>query len=96
MKGGIIEALEILTPIKAIRMKCLECCNWSRAEVKACGIPDCAIWPYRLGRRPTDADIETVKNTIDPLAGQKLQAGIGGKDGRAGNGQNLAEYRSGL
>ncbi len=29
---------------KAIRLKCLECCAWQEAEVRACKIVDCALW----------------------------------------------------
>jgi len=35
---------------KAIRVKCLECCRNSSAEIKICPVSDCALWPYRLGR----------------------------------------------
>ena len=34
-----------LSPRKAMRKKCLECCCGSAHEVKICGIPDCPIWP---------------------------------------------------
>jgi hypothetical protein len=42
-----------LTPLKAIRIKCLECCCDSSHEVKNCHITDCPLWPYRLGRKLT-------------------------------------------
>lgn len=41
-----------LTPIKAIRAKCLDCCCDSNNEVKYCTVTHCALWPYRLGRNP--------------------------------------------
>ena len=41
-----------LTPIKAIRAKCLDCCCDSWLEVKLCPSRDCALYPYRLGHRP--------------------------------------------
>lgn len=43
-----------LTPIKAIRKKCLECCCGQRNEVRLCHIKDCALWGYRMGHRPKD------------------------------------------
>lgn len=49
-KDGIRE-ME-LTPLKAIRQKCLECSVWSIFEVKTCQIKDCALWNYRLGKNP--------------------------------------------
>lgn len=41
-----------LTPIKAIRAKCLDCCCDSQSEVKNCTIERCPLWPYRMGRNP--------------------------------------------
>jgi len=39
-----------LTPISAIREKCLECSNWSFSEVEKCPVKDCALFPFRMGR----------------------------------------------
>jgi hypothetical protein len=41
-----------LTPMKAIRAKCLDCSCGSRKEVSECLIPDCPLYPYRFGKRP--------------------------------------------
>lgn len=46
--------MAIRTPIKAIRAKCLDCCNESFAEVRACNIKKCPLWEYRMGHRPKD------------------------------------------
>jgi hypothetical protein len=35
---------------KAIRFKCLECSNFSSAEVRDCQIEDCVLWPFRFGK----------------------------------------------
>jgi len=48
-------APEILTPIKAIRANCLECCCGQRKEVRECRISNCPLHPYRMGRRPARA-----------------------------------------
>ena len=40
-----------LTPMRAIREKCLECCGGITSEVRLCTMPDCALWPYRAGKR---------------------------------------------
>jgi hypothetical protein len=47
------------TPIKSIRLKCLDCCGELWLEVKLCGATECTLWPYRLGKRPTADDTET-------------------------------------
>lgn len=43
----------LLTPLKAIRAKCLECCCGQTAEVRACRIVACVLHPYRMGHRPS-------------------------------------------
>jgi hypothetical protein len=40
-----------MTPMKAIRAKCLDC-NGNAYEVKLCPCTDCALWPFRLGKNP--------------------------------------------
>ena len=42
----------ILTPIKAIRAKCLDCCCGDRNEVKLCPSENCSLYPYRFGKNP--------------------------------------------
>lgn len=41
-----------LTPLKAIRLKCLDCSGDSAEEVKKCVIPHCPLYPFRLGKHP--------------------------------------------
>ena len=41
------------TPLAAIRNRCLDCCCWQAAEVRECPATDCALHPYRFGKRPT-------------------------------------------
>ena len=49
-KGGT--KTKELTPIKAIRERCFECSAWSILEVRECPAKDCALYPYRMGKRP--------------------------------------------
>ena len=39
-----------VTPLKAIRHKCLDCSGGSRKEVYHCQFENCSLYPYRLGR----------------------------------------------
>ena len=41
-----------LTPLKAIRAKCLDCSAGSANEVKLCVIPECPLYVYRFGKNP--------------------------------------------
>lgn len=44
--------MPILTPVKAIRAKCLDCSCYQPKEVRLCPVTDCSLWPYRMGKRP--------------------------------------------
>lgn len=41
-----------LTPVKAIRAKCLDCCAGQMAEVRECKIEDCPLYGFRMGKNP--------------------------------------------
>lgn len=41
-----------MTPMKAIRAKCLDCCCGSFQEVRLCTVEKCPLYPYRFGKRP--------------------------------------------
>ena len=41
-----------LTPMKAIRAKCIDCCGGQLIEVRRCELSSCDLWPYRMGRNP--------------------------------------------
>ena len=49
------------TPIKTIRKKCLDCCSGKVKEVRLCQVVECALYPYRFGRRPDKATLDTLK-----------------------------------
>lgn len=39
-------------PLKAIRLKCLDCSGDSAEEARKCVIPDCPLFPFRFGKNP--------------------------------------------
>lgn len=39
-----------LTPLKAIRAKCLDCVCFQPKEVTKCPAEDCPLWIYRMGK----------------------------------------------
>lgn len=53
-----------LTPIKAIRQKCLECSCGQVSEVRLCPIKNCPLYPYRLGKRPKE-DTSIIEDATD-------------------------------
>lgn len=47
------EDIEVRTsPMKAIRLKCLDCTCFSVHEIKLCTVSNCPLFPYRLGKNP--------------------------------------------
>ena len=48
-----------MTPIKAIRAKCLDCCGGQPKEVRLCACEKCPLFPYRLGHRPKAEETPT-------------------------------------
>ena len=49
--------LKIPNPLKAIRLKCLDCTFGSSPEVQRCHIEECPLWPFRFGRNPREDDL---------------------------------------
>jgi len=44
--------MEGMPVLKAIRLKCLECCCDQVVEVRLCPSEDCPLWPFRMGKNP--------------------------------------------
>lgn len=51
-----------ISPLKAIRKKCLDCCLSSVKEVKLCPCDDCPLYPFRFGKNPNRSGIGNVQN----------------------------------
>lgn len=60
-KGGNMAKL---TPIKAIRAKCLDCSNGQFKEVRLCPVKNCPLYAYRNGHRPKSEEL-TAENDLD-------------------------------
>ncbi len=54
-----------MTPLKAIRAKCLDCAGGSCKEVRLCPNEDCPLHFFRAGKNPNRAGIGNPK----PLSG---------------------------
>lgn len=46
--------MKSITPMKAIRLKCLDCVNGQIQEINKCHIKKCPLWIYRTGHRPKE------------------------------------------
>lgn len=45
------------TPIKAIRIRCLDCAGGQPSEVRYCSVTDCSLYQYRFGKNPLRSGI---------------------------------------
>jgi hypothetical protein len=43
---------EPMSPLQAIRARCLDCCRHQEKEVARCPAVDCPSWPFRMGTDP--------------------------------------------
>jgi hypothetical protein len=41
-----------MTPLKALRLRCLDCCAEQPHEVRLCAAVRCPSWPFRMGSNP--------------------------------------------
>lgn len=57
-----------ISPIKAIRLKCLECSNGSANEVKLCHIESCPLYKFRFGKNPNRQPRELTEEQKEAIA----------------------------
>ena len=71
-----------MTPLKAIRAKCLDCCCGQAHEVKLCPCSDCPLYQFRFGKNPNRAGIGTgsaLKKWRDSVSNSQFEATTEGK-----------------
>jgi len=75
-----------MTPIQAIRAKCLDCCCGQANEVKLCTAIRCPLWPFRLGKNPNIRPREYTEEQREAMR-QRLKKAMEAKNGQQANGQ---------
>lgn len=73
-----------VSPLKAARQHCLDCCNGRAAEVAACPSRACSLWAFRFGRRADDgakADVADIQ--LHPQERPALGSQFHGEGGTA-------------
>jgi hypothetical protein len=64
-----------MSPMQAIRRKCLDCSGHQLAEVKLCEAVGCSLWPFRAGRHPyTTRGLQEADLEQGPLGGTMMPA----------------------
>jgi hypothetical protein len=46
----------MVTPLKAIRLKCIDCSAYQPKEVRECPDKECPLFNYRMGKREKSRD----------------------------------------
>ncbi|MBB5755135.1 hypothetical protein GGQ63_004234 [Prosthecomicrobium pneumaticum] len=63
-----------VSPLRAIRTKCVDCCGGRFSEVRLCEAVKCALWPFRAGRHPYHAlSQKQAGNSADQEIGEAIQ-----------------------
>lgn len=48
-----IKSSKRLSPLRAIRFQCLDCCDYRPSDVQTCPTEDCVLYPFRFGKNNT-------------------------------------------
>ena len=65
---------QIISPLKAIRARCLDCCAGQAQEVKLCPAQNCPLYPFRLGKNPFRKSREYSPEQIEQMRTRLEQA----------------------
>ena len=68
---GIDFKMKRIPRSKAIRLKCLDCCNGSANEVKLCTSKNCPLYIYRMGYE-IDSEGKRIKKNLTDEAREQL------------------------
>ena len=59
--------MKSLTPLQAIRKKCLWCMAGNAKQVSECNLKDCPFYYYRFGRKENPGDGKELKSTLKSI-----------------------------
>ena len=59
-----------MSPMQAIRGKCLDCSGQQMTEIKLCVVVSCPLWPFRAGRHPY-----TTTRLLEANSGERAGSG---------------------
>ena len=73
------EDQKILTPLRAIRAKCIDCSAGSAKGVRECVMLDCPLYAFRMGKSPnrkprilTDEEREALRQRMAKMREKQL------------------------
>jgi hypothetical protein len=71
---------EPMSPLQALRARCLDCCGYQEKEVALCPAVDCPSWPFRMGTDPwrkpaSEARREAARKAMTALNARRQKGG---------------------
>lgn len=63
-----------LTPLKAIRKRCLDCSAYNPREVRLCPCVECPLYSYRMGVRPSTYEKRRASKGVEAVE-EKIEGG---------------------
>lgn len=63
-----------MSPLKALRARCLDCCAGSAHEVRLCTAAACPLWPFRMGSNPWRAQPSSERREQGRALAAKMRA----------------------
>lgn len=75
-----------MSPLNAIRARCVDCCAGELSQVRRCAHLDCPSWPYRMGtnpwrKKPSEAQRQSAARLACGMKNHGVQ--LGGTDDQA-------------
>jgi len=65
----VVDAAEKGSLRAAIKLTCLDCCNWQTSEIKLCGIESCAMFPHRPYKLGQVVEVDEGDEEMDEAEG---------------------------
>ncbi|MCW5605995.1 MAG: hypothetical protein KIT18_15750 [Burkholderiales bacterium] len=59
---------QAMSPLAALRLRCIDCCAGSPTEVRRCVSTSCPAWPFRMGKSPWRSPVSEARRE----AGRRL------------------------
>lgn len=77
---------EPMSPLQALRARCLDCCGHQEKEVALCPAADCPSWPFRMGTDPwrkpaSEARREAARRTMGEINARRGKGNGAGSSG---------------
>ena len=61
-----------MSPLKALRARCIDCCADQPSEVRLCTAVACPSWPFRMGANPWRKEASDAQREARRKAGARL------------------------